>query len=409
MIKIVLFFIRKHFVSAKREWKNFNNLFAVIGILISAAILTVAVSLFEGYETALRKVILGANSHIYVFKDGSSDLKKQDLNELSDFFKNRQEIKAYSPTIMTDVMLINNNRIAGAIAKGIKWKKEELPSNYKTYIKEGSYKLKSNYDAVLGKNIAKRLNVEIGDKIEITSALNTDITPMGLKSTKKTIRIVGFFKSGMYEYDNSYIYLNLETAKQLTKNNEVTMMEIALKEQYVKQVNKYASKYLIKMGMSYQFRTWEDYNANLFSLIKLEKWMMFIVLNFLVLIASFNLVSSILASIMEKKQEITILRTYGASNRFIKQLFMGKTLFIAGFAIFFGEILGLIIGVLIEKQQIYQLKADVYFLDKIQMHFNPIMLILIFLAALLIVYLCSLFPLKKIAKTDIIEILREKG
>jgi len=407
MNKVVGYFLKKYIFSPKKEWLRFDSVFMVVGIVISVAILTVALSIFEGYEKVLKKTILGANSHIYIFNSGAGNLNRETIEQLKFFCDSQPEIESSSAIIMTQAMCTNKNRVKGCLIRGIDWKQENLPTSYKKYVSEGKYELQNFNEVVIGYKLAKNLNLGIGDTLKLISPLNSQITPLGMKPQKRDFIIVGFYKSGMYEYDSKYVFLNYQAAAEfISAIDEYSMMEIKLTDENIERADYLAYRWSSELDYKFQITSWIDFNGNLFSLLKLEKWVIFIILSFLILIASFNVVSSVSTSIIEKKQDLGILKAFGASSKILRNIFIGKTFFISIFAVTFGQIFGVLIAISLSKQTFFLIKGDVYFLEKINVSFNPLSWIIILVVSLLIISGASIIPLKKITKLDVTEILR---
>ena len=408
MNKIVLFFLKKFFRSPKKEWLKFDTMFMILGIIISVSTLTVALAIFDGYEKALKNTILDVNSHIYIFSsDDKIDAKK--AIELDSLLSAQEEIACFGKIVVTQSMCSNLDRVKGAIIRGIEWQNEQLPVAYHKFIFEGDYQLLHENDAVIGYRLAKELNLKLGDEFKIISSIGAKITSFGLQQKEKKLKVVGFYKSGMYEYDSKYVFINLETAAQFAEiPKSFTMMEIKLKENFVEKADYLAYKWEYLLDYKYQINSWIYFNSNLFTLLKLEKWIIFIILSFLVLIASFNVVSSVATTIIEKKQEIGILKTLGTSNYLLQKIFLFKTIFVAIFAITVGQIFGVLIAKFLSWQKFFALKGDVYLLDKIHVEFSVLSWSIILLTSLLIVFLASAIPLKKINNLKIIEVLRNQ-
>ena len=214
MNKISVFFLKKYFSSPKKEWLRFDSIFMILGIIISVATLTVALSIFEGYEEVLKKTILGANSHIYVFKNGEDNLNNNDISEISSFLESQPEVVSSAKIIITQAMAINKNmsknRIKGCLIRGIDWSLENPPTTYKECVFDGKYELLEKYDIVLGYRLAKELNLQMGDSLTLISPMNSKITPMGLKPKQQNFNIIGLYKSGMYEYDSTMALIHLK-------------------------------------------------------------------------------------------------------------------------------------------------------------------------------------------------------
>jgi len=408
MNKIVLFFLKKYISSPKREWMRFDSVFMVIGIIISVATLTVALSIFEGYETVLKDTILGVNSHIYFFKSGEGKLSKQDVQQIETELGKNDKVEKSSALIISPVMAANGKRIKGSIVRGIDWKQDELPSKYKKYVFSGTWRLDKENSAVLGYKLANELNLQLGDEFKLVSPMDSKVTPMGMKPKEEKFTLVGLYRSGMYEYDSKFIFIDRDEMSEFNSmENEYTMVEVKLKHDWIEKADYIAYTWEHEFDYQYQVTSWIDFNSGLFSLLKIEKWVIFIILSFLILIASFNVVSSVSTSIIEKRTELGILKAYGASNKILQKIFVGKTLILALLSVSFGQILGVLIAKLLSWQKFFVLKGEVYFLDTINIKFGFISWIIILGVSLLIVFAASLIPLKNISKLNITNIIRK--
>jgi lipoprotein-releasing system permease protein len=410
MNKIAGFFLKKYIKSPKKEWKRFDSVFMVVGIVISVAILTTAIAVFEGYETVLKEKILGVNSHIYIFKPGAGNLQKHETDALGTFFDKQKEVASYSPVIVTPAMSTTNGKINGCILRGIDWQNENLPTEYKSYVLSGTYKLDSENDVVIGHRLAKEQNLAIGDSIKLINPANSGVSLTGLYSARKYFTIVGLFTSGMFEYDSKYVFMNYSAASEFCSNQEeFSMMEVKLKTEFLESADYLSYKWNHELNNEYQLSSWIDFNGSLFSLLELEKWVIFIILCFLILTASFNVVSAVSASIRDKRRDLGILKAMGASNMLLKKIFIGKTLIIAFFGIISGQVIGILLAVFFSKQTFFLLKGEVYFLDTINVKFDGFSSSVIFVTSLLIVFTASFFPLKNITDLNITDVLRTKN
>lgn len=410
MFKIVKFFIKKYISSERREWLRFDSVFMVIGIVISVATLTIALAIFEGYEIVLKETILGVNSHVYVFLASEGNLRSENLAELENFFSRQEEVESFAPIIMTQAMASANGRIKGAVVRGIDWQQPDLPTSYRDKVFAGNFALSGEKSAVLGYKLARELNLNIGDEFQLISPLNSDYTPMGLKPQEDTFRLVGLYKSGMHEYDSKYLFLDFSAAARFSKlDGEFTMLEIKLTSENIDRADYLAYKWSMMLDYKYQISSWIHFNGNLFSLLKMEKWVIYIILSFLILIASFNVISTVSTSIIEKKRELGILKAFGASDTLLRKIFVGRTLMIAFIAVTLGQLIGLAIAEILSLQSFFMLKGDVYFLDKINVSFNLYSWLLILITSMMIISLTSFFPLKKISRMEITDILRSRN
>jgi len=410
MSKVAVYFLMRYFKSPKKEWMRPDSVFMVLGIIISVATLTIAQSIFEGYERVLKNTILSANSHVYVFRPGEENITDLQLQELAEFFSEQPEVITFAPIIMNQAMVTSEGKVKGCLLRGIDWEKQNLPTEYQEFVISGSYQLSDQRSAVLGYRLARELNLNLGDEFKIISPADSRVTPMGIKPKEKQMILTGIYKSGMYEYDSKFLFLNLESAADFVGlEKEFSMLEIKLKPELIEKADYLAyiwERNFNQESYRYQISSWIDFNGNLFALLKLEKWVIFIILSFLILIASFNVVSAVGTSILTKRKELGIMLAFGTSSRLLNKIFVGKSIILSLAAIILGQLIGILLAVVLSWQNFFILKADVYFLEKINVTFDPLSMLLIFFISLVIVFIASLVPLKKITDLEITNILR---
>jgi len=182
MSSVSSFFLKKYMISSKRELLRFDSLFMIIGIIVSVAVLTVSMAIFDGYTNALKKTILGVNSHIYIFRNGEEELANEHIAALERFLGDQKEVDSFARIIMTEAMISNQKRIKGCLIRGIEWEKEDLPTEFRKYVQEGSYELQEKNDAVLGYRLADKMGLKIGDSHKLISGETTYELIRSLKS-----------------------------------------------------------------------------------------------------------------------------------------------------------------------------------------------------------------------------------
>ncbi|HCX73743.1 MAG TPA: hypothetical protein DHM37_08500 [Candidatus Cloacimonas sp.] len=402
MNKIVSFFLKKFIVSPRKEWLQANSLFMVVGIIISVATLTIALAIFQGYETVLKETILNVNSHIYIFNNKSDYLNSEDIEHLQTFLQKQPQVAAVGSIVLSEATAANGKRLKGCLIRGINWQQQNLPTTYKQVVQQGTFKLVKPDEVVLGTKLAQKLNLKVGEKVKLISPANVEFSPMGLQTSSNNYQVVGLYDSGMYEYDSRYVFMNLTAAQQFKKiENKFSMVEVKLGSDFIDKADYYAYLWQEQLGYDYQLSSWIDFNGNLFSLLKLEKWVLFIILSFLVLIASFNVVSFVSTSIMEKRREQGILKAYGATNAIIRKIYLGKTMLIVGITVNLGQIIGFLLAWFIGTQQFFMLKGDVYFLEKINISINFYNWMITLVVSLLIILAAAWIPIKKLTSLQI--------
>lgn len=407
MIKIIFYFLKKYIQSFRNIYSRFDSAFMVTGLTLSVIILTSSIVLFNGYTKTLKDLLLGTNAHIYIFNTGNKNLSQNDFEILESYLLTKDEIETFSSVKTAQVLARSPNYTKGAFIRDIFWEREKLPIRYKDYVIKGTYHLKDQHSVVIGKNLADFLGLNLRDEFKITSPLNTKFTVFGLKSTELTARVDGIFQSGVYDFDSRYIFANSSFVDNFTLTpGQHEMIEIALIPELVEDADIYSRMWASDFLYSYQFSSWLDFNENLFLMLNLQKWVIFIILSFLIAISSINVISFIITSIAEKRKEIGTLQSYGMSTKAIQAIFLARGLFISIFSIVTGQLLGVLLAFAMTKQNIYTLKGEVYFLENFSVTPDIPTLLLIFFTSLTIVLVSSMIPLKTISKFTIIEIFR---
>lgn len=405
MLKLVLFFLKKQFFAQNR--KKTELFFSYGGIIISVAVLTMAMSLFEGYQKALQKAILGVNSHVYIFRGGPEELYYNEADSLKTLVNKLPEVAISAEAIKTQVMLSAKNQSKGCLLKGIDDKQKILPADYKKYVVEGLSTLNKKNSIILGQKLAFMLGLKVNDEFYVLNPAASKYTPMGLKTAKKKCKLTGIVSTGMYDYDLNFAYTNLSTADFFSSTpNRFNVIEIQLKDEYIDKADDFAFNLQRLIGHKYQVKSWKYYNGSLFSMLKMQQWMLFAILSCLVLISSFNMVSTVSAFIIKKQSEIGILKAMGATNHMLKLVYLGQIFITALSSVTIGIGFGYILSIIATKQTVIQLKGDVYFIENLVTSFNLSSIIIVLVTSLFIVIASSIIPLQKISKLEVKNIIR---
>ena len=408
-MQILFIYIKKFFFSKRLEWLKFDSIFMYLGIIISVAALVTTFIIFEGYETTMKKTILGVNSHIYIFRPGASNISEIDYLILSNFLSRKEEINIFSGILMGQAIASHGERAKGAIYKSVDWQLNKQASLYHEAVVEGTAELHAENDVVVGIYLAKLLNANIGDEILLMSTSSATASITGIDYRTKQMKIVGIFNSGMYEYDSRYIFMNVATARSFEVSNSMfTLIEVQLKEEYIDEALEISIKWDNELLQEYQISSWIHFNGNFFSMLTLQKWVLTIIISFLIVVASFNVITTTLASIKEKRKEIGLLKTIGLSGNKIALIFLTQINLFSSICIIAGILTGIAFGYFLSYQTMISLRGEVYFLDKIYIYIDFWKMVLIFFIAFMLINLSSIFPLKQISKLKEIEILRHR-
>jgi lipoprotein-releasing system permease protein len=300
-----------------------------------------------------------------------------------------------------------SGKVLSCQLRSIDWQSEKLPVVYREFIKKGSWKLEGDNDVVIGVHLAARLGLQVGDDIYLVSPAQSKMTLMGLQSQSHKYQVVGLYRSGIYESDSRVVFMRPRQAWQFSSQpGRYSRLEIKLQPNQIDRADYLAYVWLNELELDYQILTWQDFNSALFNLLELEKWVLFFILSFLIVVASFNVVSAVTTEIIDKRRDIGILKTIGFSSRSLRKILLGRILGTGLLAIIAGELLGMLLSWLASVQSIFKLKGDVYFLDRINVHFSPLAMVLILFTAFVIIYVAASLPLRRINRLEITSILR---
>ena len=390
----------------KEGFLKIISIFSFLGIMIGVAILIIVMSVMNGFKTDLTNKILGLNPHI-VIESNSYDISENFVSNLKKNFKDISLNRSYTG----EGIIISKKNTKGVFFKGVDKTEKNINEFFKRYILKGSLENFNSNNIFIGTELAFNLNLKVGDTINLMSSAFVD-TPLGSLPKQENFTVVGIFKTEFLEFDQNIIFLNIEdTLSIFNKEKKDQNIEIYLNDP----LNANSIKKLIQdMNQNYFVYTWSDLNKSLFSALKVERNVMFIILTLIVIVAAFNIISGLTILIKNKTKEIAVLKTLGLSNRSIKKTFFLTGLTIGFFATLSGVILGVLFSLNIEKLRIFLssvfnfeiFPSDIYFLDTLPSEINTNSIMIIFIISLLISAIASYLPAMKISKMSTFRALR---
>jgi lipoprotein-releasing system permease protein len=411
------FFIGLRYLRAKRKqtFISIITFISIFGVMLGVMALIVVLSVMDGFGYEIREKILGTNAHIFLYKYGSGI---KDYHEVIKQVEGVPGVVAAAPFASAQVMLSSRGGVAGAFMRGIDPSLENKVSALQQSIKEGSIS-SLNRDAegrfpgiIVGKELAKNLSLFIGDPVTVISPQG-DITPVGMTPRVKRFRVTGIFEFGMFDYDSTFAYISLPRAQEFLRIGDVaTAIEVTVKDIY--QAGAIAERIKGKLGDDYYTKNWMEMNQKLFSALKLEKLMMFILLSLIVGVAAFNIISTLIMLVMEKHRDIAILKTMGARRGSIMKIFVFEGFIVGLVGTFLGALFGLLIALNLQAitgllEHLFGFKAmpgDVYFLSQLPSRVDPLDVIIVISVAMGISLLATLYPAWKASSFDPAEALR---
>jgi lipoprotein-releasing system permease protein len=400
-------FIALRYLRSKKRHRgvSFNTAISIGGVALGVMALLVVLSVMSGFHEDLQRKILGVNAHIVILDyKGRLDNSEKVMEKIQGV----ADIVSASPFVLGQVMVSAGGKGQGVYLRGIDPGREEKTTDISKHIKEGSLDALNTGDGlpgiILGKELANRLGVFRNDAISILSPTG-EIGPLGILPRVKSFRVVGIFEVGMFEYDSNLVIVGLKSASDFFDlKNSVTGIEVRISDIYkAPEVRGNLQKTL---GFPYNVRDWMQMNRNLFSALKLEKFAMFVILVLIILVASFNIVSTLIMNVIEKEREIAILKTMGATNGGIMAVFIFQGFIIGIIGTLIGLASGYALSYVLNTYQIIKLPPDIYYLSHLPVKMKFSDFVSVSLSAILISFLSTIYPAWQAAKLDPIEPLR---
>lgn len=402
--KVALRYLRSN---RRSKTLSMQTVISISGVTVGVAALMATLAVMTGFQHKLRSKILGINSHIVLTDGRGVPISNPGL--LMSRIRGTPGIVHVAPFVLGQAMLSADKIVSGAVLRGIDPGEEKAVTSLDRYMISGTLSAlvpstpPSRPGIVLGKDLADRLNLDVGDSVDVISPNGTP-SAFGMIPKIRHFTVVGVFKSGLYEYDNTLALLSLPDAARFLGMPAGSVSGLEIRVTHIMQASAIARSLSDRLGYPYWPRSWLQMNKNLFSALFLEKTVMFIILVLIVLVASFNIVSTLTMIVMDKGKEIAILKTMGASQTQIRRIFMIDGLMIGTV----GTALGLPIGYLIcfMLEHFYRLPNDVYFVSHIPVIIRTSDILAVSFSAIGISFLATLYPSTQAARLDPIQALR---
>ncbi|MFW6126817.1 MAG: lipoprotein-releasing ABC transporter permease subunit [Thermodesulfobacteriota bacterium] len=403
-------FVALRLLRGVRRQKGFislSSVFSIAGVAVGVMALIVVIGVMTGFDEDLKKKILSVNPQIIVL---SKEGRIGQYDQVAAQVKGVPGVETVQPFLYTPVMFSTPGTISGGMLKGLdpRLLKDGGPENLKP--QTGSFAALTAFEsgepppAAVGNELARRLNLQVGDFFNLFIPRGA-LTPMGQLPRLRLFRVAAIFHSGMYEFDNSLVYVSLPALQEMLGfGDRVTGLEVTVDDIYAAQ--EIAQAVVARLGPEYYARDWIQMNYSLFSALKLEKIAMFVILTLIILVAAFGIASTLFMMVMKKTKEIAILKSMGATRQSIMKIFVMDGLLIGFIGTALGLVLGIILCALLQRYEFIHLPRDIYLISTLPVKIQALDVAMIVGAAMLISFLATLYPSWQASRLDPVEAIR---
>lgn len=430
----------RHLKSRKKSFISTITLISILGVVVGVATLTAVVSVTGGFQEAFREKVLGINSHILVMKYG---INFREYRDIIDTVEQVEGVEAASPFIFHEMMISHGDRLSGVLIKGIDPQRIERVSDLPRYVVKGDLTrmtwtddkddaepskgalkidpLKPRGDDAepdtprplpgifLGKDLARKLKADVGDTVQLVSplrGLNPDTwAPTQMAPTSRRFTVAGVYRSGFNEYDNKLVMVDYHALQDFFNQGDVvTGIEIRVDDIFAVGPIGDDIKSRLTPG---RFRTldWREINRNLFTSLKLQKLVLSIILTFIVIVASFNIVSTLIMLVLDKGKEIAIIKSMGASDGGVMRIFIFEGMVIGCIGTALGLLSGFLCCLIIASSDI-GMDPKVYLIDRLPVKMETDEFLIIAIVSLVISFTATIYPAWRAARLPPVEGLR---
>ncbi len=393
----------KYVFSPKRErFTGIITFIAVLGVILSVSALTIVNAVITGFKEVITEKVLSLNPHLsipfYTPKEGEYLIKK--IEEIIP----KKEMISLQLVSVQQGLIINQGQPIGIVLKAVDLSRYSRERGFKYFSYEKFKDNESFLPVIMGNKLKNKLGLRLGEKLNYLT-LEGFYTPFGFFPKIYNLRVIGFFETGIYDYDFNLIFTSFEEFTQRLRPKSYSL-EIKLKNPF--ESAKYKEELFKSLDFRYTLFDWQEWNRSLFSALKLEKLGLFIVLTLMVAVSLFTITSAMIMLVSEKKGDIGILKALGAESKSILKIFFYAGLLLSSLGVVLGMALGILIALLLSKYPVIKLPEDVYPVEYMPISLNLGDLFFIGITAIIISLMACLYPAKKASQFLPAEILRRE-
>jgi lipoprotein-releasing system permease protein len=402
-------FVALRYLLARRQHASISrvSLFSTIGVAVGVLALVVALALMTGLQGELRDRILGSTAHIYVWKAGGITDYLAEVERLSQI----SGVTGAAPAIIGKAIVSTGTETGFVTLKGIDPALESRVTDIERSMRQGKLLALGAPEGaeddrpgiLLGQDSAQHLGVKVGDLVQLTTPTAT-LTPMGVATRGRTVRVVGIFQLGLYEFDSAYGFVSLDLARRLLAKELPDIIQLRVDDIYAAAA--IADRIPQEMGDRYSAEDWSRQNRSLFSALWLEKMAISITIGLIVMVGALNIISSLILLVRQKSRDIAILKTMGTSSRRVMGIFMMQGLVIGGVGTTIGALSGVTLCWVLDRYQVIQIPMDVYQVSHVPFVVLPLDLAVVVVSSILICFLATIYPSRQASALDPVQALR---
>ena len=409
------FVARRYLASPKRgRLLSFITWISLAGVTVGVTALIVVLGVMNGMQEELRDKILSSTPHVLVLEHGAA-LRMSDWRHLMDSVQAVPQVRAVAPFLLTKVAVLRSEEYAQSAdlyGVSLEMDPDDASTDMEAEILRGVHELgptESGYPPViLGSRLADRIGAFPGDTLRVISLENIRPSPYGhLIPTVRAFEVTGTFTTGMYEYDVGNLYAPLADVQGLlgiAGTDQVSGLSVRITDPW--EATAVGRTIRDRLGFPYWTQTWIDTNQSLFAALQLEKLALGVILFLIVIVAAFNIVSTLVMVVVDRTSEIGILKSMGMSDGQVLRIFVLQGMAIGVLGTFLGTTLGLFLSWILHTFEIIQIPPDVYFIERLPVSVNPTDVLLIIGGSLIIALLATIYPALQASRLQPVEAIK---
>ena len=389
----------------KQAFISVISMFSTVGVTVGVMAVIVALAVMTGLQQELRDRILGSSPHVYVWKlSGIVDYRAE-----AERLRQIPHVVGAAPAILGQGLVFVSGETLPIQIKGVDPVLEPQVTDIRQALQSGTIEglgpaPEGKPDGILlGKDLASKLRVSVGDEVSLLTPQGT-LSPMGMLPRPRRLRVAGIFSLGLLEFDSTYGYVSLDVAKRLLGKDRVDHIQLRVDDIY--DAPRVADSILATLGSQYLKQDWREMNRSLFSALWLEKIAVSLAIGLIVMVAALNIITSLILLVMEKQRDIAILKTMGASGRSVTIVFVLQGLIVGLVGTAVGGTAGYVLCRVFDRYQLIRVPMDVYQVSHLPFTVLPTDMALVIVSAVLVCFLATIYPSRQAARLDPAQALR---